>query len=156
MSVFIVRQNENSKVCSPKHWLILLKGANWSERKTKVGNSCKKKNKKLLPNCFSCLLLANVQREQKDECLHCNPREIWHISVFVFWHLAAIIIQSVLQEVQQWDRPTFLDWKRYKVTNSRGGKGQSNRNKSLDVTWICAKAVQNFLCLINYISRLTI
>lgn len=63
MSVFIVRQKKNSKVCYQKHWLILLKGANSPKRKTKVGNSCKKK--KLWPNCFSCLHLANVLKKKK-------------------------------------------------------------------------------------------
>lgn len=95
MSVFFVRQNENSKVCYQKHWLILLKGANLSKRKTKVGNS--------RPNClFSCLHLANVQtaeEERKDEEDHLQSNEthglinnvhiVTHMKFFVcFWHLA--------------------------------------------------------------------
>lgn len=77
MSVFIVRQNENSKVCYQKHWLILLKGANLSKGKQKKEILAKKKKKKLRPNCFSCLRLANVPAEEqkRDEEAHLQSNE---------------------------------------------------------------------------------
>lgn len=51
------------------------------------------------------------------------------------------IIQSVLRREQRPTRPTFQLWKHHKVTNSVGCKGQSNRNRSLDVTWIQAEVL---------------
>lgn len=153
MSVFFVRHNENSQVCSQKHWLILFKR---SKLVSKIN-----KSRKFLAKLFFSPFIPPFS--QNADCCGTKQRWSWrlHSSLkmacklmptvsFIFYictnpclflTFGSQIIQSVLQWAQRWTRPTFQHWKHHTVINSVGFKGQSNRNRSLDVTWLHAKVL---------------
>lgn len=168
MSVFFVRHNENSKVCSQKHWLILFK-------RSKLVSKINKSRKLWGQSVFffvPCLRLAAKLQWNKGEMRKTVYSQMQYVQLiiqlrmstlsfivnifffFFFFTFGSQIIQSVSQQAQRRTRPTFHDWKHHKVTNSAGGKGQSNRNRSLDVTWIHAKALRLFPCKANYRAHL--
>lgn len=73
----------------------------------------------------------------------------------LFLTFGSQIIRSVSQWAQCWTRPTFQLWKHHKVINSVGFKGQSNRNRSLDVTWIHAKVLSRYTMQDDYRTNFT-